>query len=132
MSLPATINMETNISIDTLLSWLQNCPVLQGESINWNYLPSYAGWSLAVPKSEIRKDILGNARTRLQLKINRRISVQSNADRLAVFSALEDLAAWASENPPPNTRLKVTGLPEFTSRNNSGTEDISITLTLES
>ena len=122
--------MGTDISIDMLLSWLAEAPQLNGESINWNYLPSYAGWSLTIPKSEIRQDILGNARTRLQLKITRRISVQSNADRLAVFSALEDLAAWACENPLPNTLLRVTGLPEFTSRNTSGTEDISITLIL--
>ena len=117
--------------INNILSWLESCPVLCGEPISWNCLPSYAGWSLTVPKSEIRKDILGAARTTLQLKITRRISVQSNADRLEVFSALEDLSAWACENPPPNTRLKVSGLPEFTSRNTSGTEDISIILTLE-
>lgn len=118
--------------INNILSWLAEAPQLGGESISWNYLPSYAGWSLTIPKSGIRQDILGNVQTRLQLKITRRISIQSNADRLEAFSALEDLAAWACENPPPGTRLKVSGLPEFTSRAGSGVEDISITLTMES
>ena len=118
--------------ISEILSWLQGAPQLSGEVLNWNFLPSFAGWSLTIPKSETRTDILGNSRTSLQLKITRRYSVQSNADRLEAFSALEDLAAWACENPPPGTRLKVSGLPEFTSRAGSGVEDISITLTMES
>ena len=69
-------------------------------------------------------------RERWQLKITRRYTIQSNEDRLRVAETLEDLAAWAKENPPEHTHLKVTGLPEFTSRNNSGIEDISITLVL--
>ena len=123
------LQQHTNM-INNIFSWLAEAPQLGGEPLCWNYLPSYAGWSLTVPKSEIRQDILGNVCKTLQLKITRRTSVQSNADRLAVFSALEDLAAWACENPPPNTRLKVIGLPEFTSRAGSGVEDISITLIL--
>ena len=63
-------------------------------------------------------------------KITRRYTIQSNEDRLRIAETLEDLAAWAKENPPEHTPLKVTGLPEFTSRNNSGIEDISITLML--
>ncbi len=116
--------------VEFFISWLQHAPQLAGEALNWNYLPSYSGWSLTIPKSETRTDILGNSRSTWQLRITRRYTVQSNADRLAVAEALEDLAAWAEENPPPGTRLKVTGLPEFTSRNNSGIEDLSITLTL--
>ena len=116
--------------ISEILSWLSQAPQLYGEVLNWNYLPSFAGWSLTIPKSETRTDILGNSRTTLQLKITRRYSVQSNDDRLAVMETLEDLAAWAKANPPEHTHLKVTGLPEFTSRNNSGIEDISITLML--
>ena len=116
--------------IKTILEWLSQAPQLSGEKLNWNYLPSYSGWSLTIPKAEIRTDILGNIRERWQLKITRRYTIQSNEDRLRVAETLEDLAAWAKENPPENTHLKVTGLPEFTSRNNSGIEDISITLML--
>ncbi len=119
------------MSIQELITWLGNCPVLQGETINWNYLPSYSGWSLTIPKAGTRSDILGNIRERWQLKITRRYTIQSNEDRLGVAETLEDLAAWAKANPPENTHLKVTGLPEFTSRNNSGIEDISITILLE-
>ena len=118
------------MAIAEILSWLSQAPQLNGEVLNWNFLPSFAGWSLTIPASETRTDILGNSRTTLQLKITRRYSVQANTDRLAVMETLEDLAAWAKANPPEHTHLKVTGLPEFTSRNNSGIEDISITLML--
>ena len=119
------------MEIKTILSWLSAAPRLSGEKLNFNYLPSYSGWSLTIPKEETRMDILGNRRERWQLKITRRQTIQSNEDRLAVVEALEDLAAWTKAHPPENTRLKVTGLPEFTSRNNSGIEDISITIQLE-
>ena len=118
------------MNIQDILAWLDQCPSLRGESLNWNYLPGYSGWSLAIPKTETKTDILGSARTARQLKITRRCSVQSNADRLAIVAALEDLAAWAKENPPPGAHLRVAGLPEFNSRNTSGIEDISITFTL--
>lgn len=119
------------MTITEILSWLSAAPQLSGESINWNYLPSYAGWSLTVPKSETRTDILGNTRTIWRLKITRRYSIQSNKDRVDVVTLLENLAAWAKAHPPENSHLKVTGLPEFASRNNSGTEDISISMTVE-
>ena len=119
------------MEIKTILSWLSAAPRLSGEKLNFNYLPSYSGWSLTIPKAETRMDILGNRRERWQLKITWRQTIQSNADRLAVVEALEGLAAWAKENPPEHMRLKVSGLPEFTSRNNSGIEDISITILLE-
>ena len=118
------------MAIAEILSWLSQAPQLNGEVLNWNFLPSFAGWSLTIPTSETRTDILGNSRTTLQLKITRRYTIQSNEDRLRIAETLEDLAAWAKANPPENTHLKVTGLPEFTSRNNSGIEDISITLML--
>ena len=118
------------MEISAILSWLNTAPQLSAEKLNWNYLPSYSGWSLTIPKAEIRTDILGNIRERWELKITRRYTIQSNEDRLRIAETLEDLAAWAKENPPENTHLKVTGLPEFTSRNNSGIEDISITLML--
>ena len=135
------------MSIQELITWLEQCPVLHGEKLNWSFLPSYSGWSLTIPKAETRMDILGNRRELWQLKITRRYTIQSNSERLAVVEALEDLAAWAEENPPdlesrlPDERpqapckratVRRTALSEsqFTSRNNSGVEDISITLTV--
>ena len=116
---------------EELLNWLQSCPVLAGETLNLEYLPSYSGWSLFVPKSAVRRDILGSPRRSYTLKITRRHTVQNNTDRLAIRSSLEDLATWAKENPPPGSQIKISGLPEFMSRNTSGIEDISITFTLE-
>lgn len=119
------------MSIQELITWLEQCPVLHGEKLNWSFLPGYSGWSLTIPKAETRMDILGNRRELWQLKITRRYTIQSNEDRLAVVEALEDLVAWAKANPPENAHLKVSGLPEFTSRNNSGIEDISITMNVK-
>ena len=119
------------MEIRTILSWLSAAPQLSGEPLNFNYLPSYSGWSLTIPKAETRMDILGNRRELWQLKITRRYTIQSKSERLAVVEALEDLAAWAKANPPPGSRIRVSGIPEFTSRNNSGVEDISITIQLE-
>ena len=116
--------------LEEILIWLQQCPVLQGESLNLDYLPSYSGWSLSVVKSSVKTDILGNSVRSYTLKITRRHTVQNNTDRLAILSSLEDLAAWAKENPPPGSYLRVTDLPEFNSRNTSGIEDISITFIL--
>ena len=118
------------MSLQELIAWLSGSPVLQGEKINFNYLPSYSGWSLTIPKAETRTDILGNRRERWQLKITRRYTIQSNEDRLAVVEALEVLVAWAKAPPPENVRLEAADLPEFTSRSSSGIEDISITLFL--
>ena len=118
------------MTISEILGWLSQAPRLSGETLSFNYLPSYSGWSLTIPKAETRMDILGNRRELWQLKITRRYTIQCNEDRLAVVEALEDLAAWAKANPPEHSRLCVSGLPEFTSRNNSGIEDISITLML--
>lgn len=119
------------MDLNVILEWLQSAPQLSGEALNWNYLPSYAGWSLTVPKAETRTDILGNVRSRYELKVTRRLSVQSNADRLSVMTALEDLADWARSHPLPGSRLRVADLPQFSSRSSAGTEDISITLILQ-
>ena len=119
------------MKISGFLSWLSAAPQLSGETLNFNYLPGYSGWSLAIPKAETGSDILGNRRELWQLKITRRYTIQSNEDRLAVVEALEDLAAWAKAHPPENSRIRISGLPEFTSRNNSGIEDISIMMNVE-
>ena len=55
------------MEISAILSWLNTAPQLSGEKLNWNYLPSYSGWSLTIPKAEIRTDILGNIRERWEL-----------------------------------------------------------------
>ena len=108
------------MSISEILSWLQSAPQLHGEPLNLDFLPSYSGWSLSVMKSSVKTDILGNSVRSYTLKITRRHTVQNNTDRLAILSSLDNLAAWAKENPPPGTRLCVTGLPEFSSRSSSG------------
>ena len=115
-----------------ILSWLSTAPQLNGELLNLNYLPSYSGWSVAVVKAGVRTDILGNRSTVQRLKVTRRTTVPDSAARLAVFDLLEELAAWAKENPPPVGAVRITGLPEFSSRASSGTEDFSVTFTLVS
>ena len=137
------------MSIQEISTWLGSSPILQGEKLNFSYLPSYSGWSLTIPKTETRADILGNRRELWQLKITRRCTIQSNEERFAVVEALEDLAAWAEAHPPelesgltgerpqaPRRRASVrrTALSEsqFTGRNNSGIEDISIIMNVES
>ena len=118
--------------INEILIWLSACPVFAGEPLNLNYLPAHKGWSLTVDKQTVRTDILGNRSTLRRLKITRRVTVPDNAARLAVLAKLEDLAAWAEQNPPQEGRARVTGLPEFSSRGSSGTEDLSVTITLVS
>ena len=118
------------MTVSEILSWLSNAPQMQGEPLNLDFLPSYSGWSLSVMKSFVKTDILGNTVRSYTLKITRRHTVQNNTDRLAILSSLEDLAAWAKENPPPGSQFRVTDLPEFNSRNTSGIEDISIILAL--
>ena len=73
------------MDIRSILEWLNQCPVLGGQNIAWNYLPSYSGWSLTVVKSAVRTDILGGAIRSYTLKITRRHTVQNSADRLAVI-----------------------------------------------
>jgi hypothetical protein len=104
--------------------------VFAGEPLNLNYLPSHKGWSLTVERQNVRTDILGNRSTLRRLKITRRVTVPDNEARLAVLSQLEDLAVWAEENPPETGNARITGLPEFSSRGSSGTEDLSVTITL--
>ena len=116
--------------MEELLTWLSQCPSLQGETLNPDYLPSYSGWSLSVVRSSVRTDILGDSVRSYTLKVTRRHTVQNNADRLAILSSLEELAVWAKENPPPGSQVRLMGYPEFTARNPGGVEDLSITFTL--
>ena len=97
-----------------------------------NYLPSRKGWCMTVDKQTVRTDILGNRSAVRRLKVTRRVTVPDSEARLAVFGQLEALAEWAAENPPDTANVRITGLPEFSSRGSSGTEDFTVTLTLVS
>ena len=120
------------MQIREIITWLSDCPVLAGEPLIPNFLPAHKGWSLTVDKQSVRTDILGSRSTVQRLKVTRRTTVPDATARLAVFDQLEDLAAWAKENPPPVGAVRVTGLPEFSSRASSGTEDFSVFITLVS
>ena len=120
------------MQIREIITWLSDCPVLAGEPLIPNFLPAHKGWSLTVDKQSVRTDILGSRSTVQRLKITRRTTVPDSAARLADFDLLEDLAAWTKENPPPVGAVRITGLPEFSSRASSGTEDFSVFITLVS
>ena len=119
------------MNISDIIEWLSPCPVLAGEVLIPHFLPTHKGWCAAIDRQQVLTDILGNRSTRITLKITRRLTVPDSDARLAVFSDLEALAAWAAANPPETGTVRVTGLPEFQSRAASGTEDISVTITLE-
>ena len=143
----------THLNTRDIISWLSACPVLEGETLNLDYLPSHEGWSLSTVRETVKTDILGTSRALREIRVTRRTSVADNAERLAVLEQLEGLAAWAREHPPdslaasgpdivspsgpeadarpsPGFRIRAVGLPQFSSRNASGTEDLSVTLTL--
>lgn len=120
------------MSITEIINWLSACPVLEGEPIIPNYLPSRKGWSLTVDKQTVCTDILGYRSAVRRLKITRRVTVPDSDARLAVFGHLEALSEWAAANPPDTANVRITGLPEFSSRASSGTEDFTVTLTLVS
>ena len=120
------------MTLREIITWLQPCPVLAGEQLIPNFLPAHKGWSLTVDKQSVRTDILGNRSAVQRLKITRRVAIPDGEARLAVLGQLEDLAAWAKENPPPVGAVRITGLPEFSSRASSGTEDFTVTLSLVS
>ena len=120
------------MTLREIIAWLQPCPVFNGEQLIPNYLPSHKGWSINTDKQSVRTDILGNRSTQRRVKITRRVTVPDADTRLAVLEQLEDLAAWARENPPADGSIRMTGLPEFQSRASSGTEDFIVYLTLVS
>ena len=120
------------MSIRDIITWLSACPVLAGEALIPDFLPSHKGWSITADRQSVRTDILGNRITQRRVKITRRVTVPDADARLAVLEQLEDLAAWARENPPADGSIRLTGLPEFQSRASSGTEDFTVYLTLVS
>ena len=120
------------MSIRDIIAWLSACPVLAGEAMIPDFLPSHKGWSINTDRQSVRTDILGSRSTQRRLKITRRVTVPDADVRLAVLEQLEDLAAWARENPPADGSIRITGLPEYQSRASSGTEDFTVYLTVES
>ena len=120
------------MSIRDIIAWLSACPVLGGEALIPDFLPSHKGWSITADRQSVRTDILGGRSTQRRLKITRRVTVPDADARLAVLEQLEDLAAWARENPPADGSIRLTGLPEYQSRASSGTEDFTVFLTVVS
>ena len=120
------------MTLRDIIAWLSVCPVLGGEALIPDFLPSHKGWSFTADRQFVRTDILGSRSTQRRLKITRRVTVPDADARLAVLEQLEDLAAWARENPPADGSIRMTGLPEFQSRASSGTEDFTVYLSVES
>ena len=118
------------MNLRDIITWLSACPVLAGEALIPDFLPSHKGWSITADRQSVRTDILGSRSTQRRLKITRRVTVPDADTRLAVLEQLEDLAAWARENPPADGSIRMTGLPEFQSRASSGTENFIVYLTL--
>ena len=120
------------MNLRDIITWLSACPVFAGEALVPNFLPSHKGWSISTDRQSVRTDILGNRITQRRVKVTRRITVPDGEVRLRTLEQLEDLAAWARENPPADGSIRMTGLPEFQSRASSGTEDFIVYLTLVS
>ena len=120
------------MNLREIIAWLQPCPVFEGEALIPDFLPAHRGWSVSADRQLVRTDILGGRSTQRRLKITRRVTVPDADTRLAVLEQLEDLAVWALENPPTDGSIRLTGLPEYRSRASSGTEDFTVTLTVES
>ena len=120
------------MTIESIFEWLQAAPVLEEKNLNLEYLPSYEGWSLSVPKTQVKTDILGNVRQIRTLKLSRRCSPADNEDRLAALGELEALIDWALAHPPEDARVTVAAAPAFRSRTQAGTEDFETELRIES
>ena len=120
------------MNLRDIITWLSACPVFAGEALVPNFLPSHKGWSISTDRQSVSTDILGNRSTQRRLRITRRVTVPDADTRLAVLEQLEDLAAWALENPPEDGSIRLTGLPEFQSRASSGTEDFTVYLSIVS
>ena len=118
------------MTLRDIIAWLSACPVLGGEALIPDFLPSHKGWSVTADRQSVRTDILGSRSTQRRLKITRRVTVPDADARLAVLEQLEDLAAWARENPPADGSVRLTGLPEYQSRASSGTEDFTVYLSI--
>ena len=119
------------LTLEELYIWLRTCPVLYGADLSPDYLPSYDGYSLTLGKTLVSKDILGNPRSTLELRISRRLTIPDTDARLAVHRDLSGISTWAKANPPVNSRVLSRGVPRFSARGASGVEDHTVTITLE-
>ena len=93
-----------------IYDWLCASPLLAGEKLNLDYLPTYEGWSLTTSKRRTDTDILGNAWESVEISITRRKSVSGNADRLAIADELDNLRFWAKQTPPDGCRVILAGI----------------------
>ena len=114
-----------------IYAWLSASPLLEGEKVNLDYLPSNAGWSVSTPKTKTHTDILGDTWESVEITITHRTSVSGNADRLNIIDQLDNLRFWAKQNPPDNCRVILAGIAKPKSRSSSGTEDFVLSLKLE-
>ena len=119
------------MTLREIIAWLQPCPALSGEALIPYYLPSHKGWSISADRQTVRTDILGRRSIRQSLKITRRITVPDSDARLTVLEQMEELAAWAKENPPDGGRVVLAGISKPKSKSASGTEDFALMLRVE-
>ena len=61
-----------------IYEWLCSAPMLEGEKLNLDYLPTYDGWSMTMPRRRTDTDILGNAWESVEINITRRKSISGN------------------------------------------------------
>ena len=115
----------------TIYNWLCSAPLLSGEKVNLDYLPSSAGWSVTTPRVKTPTDILGDTWESVEVTVTHRTSVSGNADRLAIIDELDNLRFWAKQNPPDGCRVILAGMSKPKSKSASGTEDFVLTLKLE-
>ena len=117
------------MTIPELHAWLSAAPVFANSPLNFHYLPSRGGWSMSVPDEKVTLDILGHPYSVFRFQVSRRLAAMDGDDRLATVAELIDLSDWALRHPPEGFRVR-TGSPEFLARNTSGTEDLTIAITL--
>ena len=111
-----------------IYEWLCSAPMLAGEKVNLDYLPTYDGWSMTMPRRRTDTDILGNAWESVEISITRRKSISGNEARLAIADELDNLRFWANQNPPDNCRVILAGIAKPKSHSSSGTEDFVLSL----
>ena len=115
----------------TIYNWLCASPLLQGEKVNFDYLPATSGWSFSTPRVKTHTDILGNTWESVEITITHRTSVSGNTDRLNIIDQLDNLRFWAKQNPPDGCRVILAGMSKPKSKSASGTEDFVLTLRVE-
>ena len=116
--------------LSLIFTWLQSAPLFTDKTIHLDFLPSRGGWSMSMPACESKRDILGTEYAMVTVKVTCRATVMEDSDRQGVYDSLSSLADWARRNPPAGFVLKSHPSAQFVSRDPSGMEDLSVTLTL--